>query len=95
MSICFSSDLPPLILSARQEGRGRYRRGDGSEFGCPQSSEVDLTGSTSTVTSPTSLPMFMLTEIRRHAKSGLFLSHWLRALGLALESCVKLSGWSA
>ena len=80
---------------AAQEGRGRCRQGDGSDFGCPQSSEVDLTGSTRIVTSQTSHPMFMLTEIRRHAKCGLFLSHFPRALILAPESCVRLNGWSA
>jgi hypothetical protein len=37
--------------------------------------------------------MFMLTEIRRHAKSGLFLLHCPQALVLAPESCVKLNGW--
>ena len=88
-----ASDLGRYL--AAEEGRGRYRRGDGSEFGCPQSSEVDLTGSTSTVTSQTSRPMFMLTEIRRHAKSGLFLLDWHQALVLAPESCVRLNGWSA
>ena len=80
---------------AAEEGRGRYRRGDGSEFGCPQSSDVDLTGSTSAVTSQTSRTMFMLTEIRRHANSGLFLLDWHQALVFAPESCVRLNGWSA
>ena len=40
-----------ILALAAQEEPGRYRRGDGGDFGCRQSSEVDLTGSTSTVTS--------------------------------------------
>ena len=86
---------PARTALAAQEERGRYRRGDGSEFGCPQSSEVDLTGSTSIVTSQTSHPMFMLTEIRRHAKSGFFPLHWHRALALAPGSSERLNDWSA
>ena len=80
---------------AAQEGRGRYRSCDGGAFGCRQSSEAVHIGSTSTVTSQTSLPMFMSTEIRRLAKSGLFLWHCPQALVSAPESCVKLNDWSA
>ena len=80
---------------AAQEGFGRYRRRHGSDFACRQSSEAVLTGSTSTVTSKASLPMFMLIEIRRHAKSDLYLLHYPQALVSAPESCVELNVWSA
>ena len=39
--------------------------------------------------------MFMLTEIRRHVKFGLFLLDWHQVLVFAPESCVRLNGWSA
>jgi len=61
---------------AAQEGRGRYRRCDRGDFGCRQSSEAVLTGPTSTVTSQMSFTVFTLTEIRHHAKFGLFLLDW-------------------
>ena len=91
--VLFLSRFPLLILAlAAQVGNRQYRGCYGSACGCRQYSEAVLIGCTSTVKSQMSLPMFMSTEIKRHAKSGLFLLHCLRALDLAPESCVTSNG---
>jgi len=67
---------------------------DDGDHGCRQFSEAARIGSsTSTVTSQTNLLIFMLTEIRLHAKFGS--RQWctfLQALALGPKSFVRLNG---